>query len=110
MTPGGYKDDAGKLRFDLIPAAALEALAEVYTVGAAKYEDRNWERGMRWGRVFAAVMRHLWAWWRGEDADPETGLSHLAHAAWGCLALIEYGRTHRELDDRPRAGSGGDDT
>lgn len=46
-------------------------------------------------------MRHLWAWWRGEDTDPESGLSHAAHAAWGCFALLEYARTHPELDDRP---------
>lgn len=95
------KLDDGKARYDLIPAAALDELVAVYTMGAAKYSDRNWERGMRWGRVFAAVMRHLWAWWRGQDRDGESGLSHLAHAAWGCFALIEYGRTHPELDDRP---------
>jgi len=98
----GRKDDTGKLRFDLIPPGPLEALAAIYTMGAAKYADRNWEKGIRWGRVFGAVMRHLWAFWRGEDIDPESGLPHVAHAAWGCFALLEYMRTHPELDGRAR--------
>ena len=42
----GTKNDGGKLRYDLIPPRALEALAYVYTIGAAKYSDRNWEKGI----------------------------------------------------------------
>ena len=94
------KDDHGKLRFDLIPPGALKELAAVYTVGAQKYGDRNWEQGLAWGRVFAAIQRHLWAWWGGEELDPEDGLSHLAHAAWGCFTLMEYAQTHPEMDER----------
>jgi hypothetical protein len=95
------KHDEGKARFDLIPPRALWNLAEVYTIGEKKYSARNWEKGMPWGRIFAAVMRHLWKFWSGEDVDPEDGMSHLVHAAWGCFALIEYAQTHREMDDRP---------
>lgn len=101
MVTRARKDDTGKLRYDLLPPKALEALAEVYTVGAAKYGDRNWERGLALGRVYAAIQRHLWALWSGEDLDPEDGLHHAAHAAWGCFALLEFaGRP--ELDDRPK--------
>lgn len=96
----GKKFDADKARFDLIPPGSLWAVAEIYTYGAGKYADRNWEKGLSWGRVFAAIMRHLWSFWRGEELDEESGLPHLAHAAWDCLALLEYGRTHPELDDR----------
>lgn len=94
------KHDQGKLRYDLIPAGSLEALVRVYTFGAGKYGDRNWEKGMSWGRVFGAIMRHLWAWWRGEDADSETGISHLAHAAWGCFTLLAYVDRGVGTDDR----------
>ena len=46
-------------------------------------------------------MRHMWAWWRGETADPETGASHLHHAAC-CLAfLIAYEERKAGTDDRP---------
>ena len=97
----GIKHDQDKLRFDLFSPVALEEVAKVYTFGAKKYGDRNWEKGLKWGRVFGAIQRHLWAFWGGEDKDPETGILHLAHAAWGCLALIHYWYFKRELDNRP---------
>lgn len=97
----GRKDDSEKLRYDLIPPSTLEALATILTFGAKKYNDRNWEAGIKWGRVFGALMRHMWAWWRGEAADPESGRSHLWHAQCCLSFLIEYETTHKELDDRP---------
>jgi hypothetical protein len=98
----GVKFDTGKARYDLIPSTPLELLAQVYTMGAVKYADRNWEKGISWGRVFSAVMRHLWAFWRGENIDKESGLPHTVHAAWGCFALTEYLHTRREFDDRQK--------
>lgn len=88
-------------RFDLIPAGPLTELAKHYGAGAKKYEDRNWERGYRWSLSFAAMMRHAWAWWRGEDSDEETGSHHLVAVAWHALALLEFRHTHPEKDDRP---------
>ena len=103
MEGKGRKDDAGKLRFDLIPPLALFRLAEVFTIGARHYSDRNWERGLRWGKVFGAMMRHAWKWWWGWTRDPE-GQHHLASVMWGAAVLMEYEKTHRELDDRSRMG------
>lgn len=103
--PQGKKFDDDKLRFDLVPPGPLCDLAEIYTLGAKKYQDRNWEQGLKWSRIFAAIMRHLWAFWRGEDLDKESGKSHLAHAAWGCFALLEFTRTKPDLDDRPKKGT-----
>ena len=96
----GVKFDLGKSRYDLIPSNPLEELAKAYTYGTKKYEDNNWRKGLKWSRVFGAIMRHLWRFWWGEDFDKESGLAHLAHAAWGCFSLLEYMNTHRELDDR----------
>lgn len=98
---GAMKADGAKLRFDLMPPSFIEAVTEVLTFGAEKYADRNWEKGMSWGRPFAATMRHLWAWWRGEETDKDSGLSHLSHAACNLAFLIEYETTKREFDDRP---------
>lgn len=92
--------DTGKPRYDLISPVGLDELAKVYTYGVGKYDDHNWRKGMKWSRIFASTMRHLWAWLRGEDLDPESGLPHLAHATFGCFALLEYRQTHPELDDR----------
>lgn len=88
-------------RFDLIPVGPLEAVAKHYGIGASKYADRNWERGYKWSLSFAAMMRHAWAFWRGEDTDPENGSPHLAAVVFHAFALMEYGRTHPEKDDRP---------
>ena len=95
------KHDQCKLRYDLIPPEALEELAAVYTMGAAKYADENWRKGMAWRRIFGAIMRHMWAWMAGEDRDSESGLSHLAHAAWGCFTLMAYAKGGLGQDDRP---------
>ncbi len=99
---GGIKHDSGKLRWDLLPPEPIEGIVKVLTIGAAKYSDRNWESGMSWSRVFAALMRHLWAWWRGEDNDPETGESHLDHAACCILFLRTYAARCIGTDDRLR--------
>jgi hypothetical protein len=96
----GRKDDSSKARYDLIPPELLEATAQVLTFGAAKYNARNWEQGMAWGRPFGALMRHMWAWWRGEEKDPETGMSHLWHAACCIAFLIAYEQRCIGDDDR----------
>lgn len=96
----GRKDDQGKLRYDLLPPEFLEATASILTFGAEKYEDRNWEKGMKWGRVFGAMMRHSWKWWSGEQNDPETGKSHLWHVACCVAFLITYEARGIGEDDR----------
>lgn len=97
----GKTYDAGKVRFDLIPAEWELALAQIMTMGAAKYADRNWEKGLSWSRRYGSLRRHLNAFWAGEDLDPESGLPHLAHIAWNALALMTFSKTHPEFDDRP---------
>jgi len=97
----GVKFDHNKVRYDLIPPYPLNELAKLYTFGAKKYKDRNWEKGLRWGRCFAALMRHAWAFWNGETYDKETGQHHLVHAVFCCFSLIEFNKTHKEFDDRP---------
>ena len=97
----GKKFDEGKLRFDLCPPEAEEGLAGVLTCGANKYGDRNWEKGIAWGRVYGAVRRHLQAFWKGEDLDPESGLPHLDHALCGIAFLTTYYKRGIGADDRP---------
>lgn len=97
----GRKDDGGKMPWHLLPPDAVEQIVAVLKFGATKYGDRNWEKGMAWSRPFAALMRHMWAWWRGEDRDPETGLSHLAHAGCCILFLLAYEKRNTGKDDRP---------
>jgi len=99
-TNEGKKNDTGKLRWDLLPERPMEEVVYVYTIGANKYTSNNWRTGIKWGRIFAAMMRHAWAFWRGEDRDKEDGQLHLASVVWCALTLMEYSKTHPELDDR----------
>lgn len=97
---GGQKGQK-EARFDLLPVAPLTEVAELYGAGARKYADRNWEKSYAWSLSFAAMQRHAWKFWGGEDMDPETKKHHLASVVFHCCALMEFGRTHPEQDDRP---------
>tara|TARA_R110000764_G_scaffold103484_1_gene189120 strand:+ start:101 stop:583 length:483 start_codon:yes stop_codon:yes gene_type:complete len=99
------KSDENKSRYDLLPPELLEETAQVLTFGAQKYTDNNWATGASWSRYFSAMMRHMWAWWRGEDNDPETGYSHLAHAACCLGFLMAYQRRSLGKDDRVKGGT-----
>jgi hypothetical protein len=83
----GRKFDAGKLDYTLVPWDGLEEIVKVLEFGAKKYARENW-RFVEFGetRYMAAAFRHLIAYQNNEDVDPETGLSHLAHA--GCCLLF----------------------
>jgi hypothetical protein len=96
------KHDAAKLPYDLLPSDAVEEIVRVLDFGAGKYGADNWAQGMAWSRPFAALMRHMWAWWRGEDNDPESGLSHLAHAGCCVLFLLAYHKRGVGIDNRLR--------
>jgi hypothetical protein len=96
----GHKDDAGKPRITLFSSVAIEEISKVLTFGAEKYDDHNWRKGMKWTRVLDGVFRHLFAWLRGENTDPESGLSHLAHAGCGIMFLLDYEVNRKEFDDR----------
>ena len=98
------KSDGKKPRYDLLPPELLEETAQVLAFGAQKYSDNNWAKGASWSRYFSAMMRHMWAWWRGEDNDPETGYSHLAHAACCLGFLMAYQRRVIGKDDRLKGG------
>lgn len=103
MMGEGRKDDTGKLRMDLVPVPAIRAMARGFGYGADKYEAWNWTKGLSTGRLYGALLRHLTAWWDGEDFDPESGLHHLDHVL--CCAAMLQGTVEHKLaqDDRPRA-------
>lgn len=92
-----------KLPMHLVPPEAIESMARVLGYGANKYDERNWEKCDNFSTPYASLMRHLMAWWNGEDCDPESGLSHLDHILMNA-AMLQYYNQHRpDLDDRPRS-------
>ena len=82
------KYDQDKLRLDLIPVEALTGLGRRFTLGAKKYGDHNWEEGMEWHRMYGAAMRHLVAFWGGEEMDPEEPDHHHLEAALTEVAML----------------------
>lgn len=125
---GGQKG-AKLARFDLIPANPLSEIASRFGLGAMKYEDRNWERGYEWSKSYAALQRHAWAFWSGENDDDLgdeafrddrqqaedlkaqygriPGSSHLAAIAQHAMFMLEWLETHPEFDDRVKPKSDG---
>ena len=99
-TGTALKFDTDKLPLNLLSTEAMNQTAAVLKFGAQKYAEHNWRNGFAWSRPLAAAMRHLTAFNDGEDRDPESGLSHLAHAACCIMFLLEFEKTHPELDDR----------
>lgn len=79
---------------------ALLTVAEVAGFGSRKYERLNYLRGYAWSLSFDAMQRHLLAFWGGDDTDAESGLPHLAHAGWHCLALLAFMQRELGTDDR----------
>lgn len=99
-TNGATKYDGGKPRMSLLDPYALSEAAKVLTFGEKKYAAHNWRKGFRYSRLLDGVMRHINAFNDGEDLDPESGLSHLAHAMCNLMFLLKNTQTHPELDDR----------
>lgn len=83
-----------------IDPQSLLRLAEVAGFGARKYARLNYMNGFDWSLAFDAAQRHLLEFWNGTDRDPESGLPHLAHAAWQCLALLTFMERGLGADDR----------
>lgn len=87
------KFDNGKTQWHLLPWDAVEEITKVLEFGAGKYNPWNWVDGggFPYTRLFNSSMRHFIAWfWRKEDNDRETGISHLAHLGCNVLFLLHY--------------------
>lgn len=97
---GGVKHDGGKARVELLPSTPLLMIADVLGFGAEKYAAHNWRGGFDQSRLIGAAMRHLLAYNDGEDSDPESGLSHLAHLGCCVLFLLEHQAKGIGRDDR----------
>ena len=98
------KKQAGSVKtpLALIPPVAAAETAWVHQLGAIKYGAFNWRDTGVYTMTYAhAMMRHLDAWRDGEDNDPESGRSHLAHIACCCNILLDAAACDKLTDDRP---------
>ena len=96
------KFDATKVRVDLLPIDPMMQVANVFGFGAKKYFANSYRQGetVAWSRTYGSIIRHLFAFWKGEDTDPESGLPHLAHAGTQLFILMEHAAHNKDKDDR----------
>lgn len=96
----GTKHDQGKEPMSLLSPVALQEMARVLAFGAKKYDPHNWRKGFMWSRLSDASLRHIFKWLNGEDVDPESGVSHIAHAAVNLMMILEHEVKGLGEDDR----------
>lgn len=94
------KHDTDKPAITLLSRVFLVGVTRALMFGTKKYVKNNWRGGMEWSRVLDAALRHILAWAEGEEVDPESGLSHLHHAACNLMFLSEYQERGVGIDDR----------
>lgn len=105
---GAIKYDGGKPAlwrgvFQYFPRA-VQAVGDISTFGARKYAWAGWE-GVEDGfaRYSDAMVRHLAKEGAGELVDPDSGLLHAAHTAWGAMARLELLLREMENEDKNEA-------
>ena len=100
---GAVRDtQEGKGRYDLLPPAAIFAIARVFEEGAKKYDARNFEKGIPLSRFIDSALRHIFKHMEGYRDE-----AHISQAAWNILAyihiatMIQRGLLPEELNDLP---------
>jgi hypothetical protein len=110
----GYPDDNPKTAFGEAkpkmsdtPIIGLREMGKVFTGGAAKYGRFNWrDHAVSATVYYDAAQRHLMAWFEGQDTDPESGISHLAHVMACCDILLDAEAHGKLNDNRMTTGKG----
>ena len=100
---------AMKLPLDLVPPVAVQHLAAAFKDGATKYGPFNWRDQQVSSTVYyAAALRHLFAWFDGQDNAEDSGVHHLAHVMACCAIVLDAQSVGMLNDNRPTAGKAAD--
>lgn len=91
----------GKTRFDLIDPYFLKELADLLDRGSLIYQENNWQLGQPLSRVYASLLRHVYAL----TMYPEDDENHMAAVAFNIMVITHHvkaiaeGRLPEELAD-----------
>lgn len=98
---GAMREKRDAIPYDLVPFQEItEAYARVAEFGARKYAAWNWSLGLKRVQLCGSLLRHVFAYIRGEDRDKESGLLHTDHILWNAAALSH--NVHWNLEDGRR--------
>lgn len=91
-----------KVSMHTVPVKPLLELALALGEGGHKYGTHNYrDIGVRASTYYAAAMRHLMAYWEGEDIDPESNVHHVVKAIACMFVLRDSQHMNNCTDDRP---------
>lgn len=98
---GALREKRDAIPYDLVPYQEMtDAYARVAEFGAKKYAAWNWSLGLKRVQICSSLLRHVFAYIRGEDRDKESGLLHTDHILWNAAALCH--NVHWNLEDGRR--------
>ena len=100
----GKKQERGKPPLDMVPSALVEGAARAFAHGEQKHGRWQWysvRNEVSWSTWFAALLRHLFAWFWSEDVDKDSGLNHLDCAAAELAMLMHIVKNNQGQDNRP---------
>lgn len=100
ITEEALRYNQGKLQWSMVDFESLEGLVKVLEYGANKYARDNWKQGMPVTKISESLMRHLFAFLRGEDVDSESGCSHISHVMCNAMFIEYMLREKPHYDDR----------
>lgn len=104
MKASNPKDIVGvrKAPMSTVSAAVLAEIGVAMLEGASKYGRHNYRAvGVRSSVYYDGTMRHLMAWWEGEDLDADSGMSHITKAITSLVVLRDAMLQGKVEDDRP---------
>jgi hypothetical protein len=90
-----------KVDHTFLPLDALDEVSRVLMHGAQKHGHWNWVHNpCDWTNLLAKAERHIFAFQKGDDLDPSSGRSHIAHAICDLLFLQSYILNQHGTDNR----------
>lgn len=85
---GAQREKLNALPYDLVPFQEMtEAYVRVAEFGAKKYAVWNWSNGLSRVQLIGSLLRHTFAYLRGDERDDDSGLLHTDHILWNAVAL-----------------------
>lgn len=95
-----------KVPLSRIPPVAILHEGMAMGNGGDKYGPYNWRGNAVQADIYIdAAMRHILAWFDGEEYAEDSGVHHLGHARASLGILLDAQATGNLIDNRPKGGS-----